>query len=77
MSMSGLRIWRRLRSAGRSRRCVTIRRRCGFLEYLTDERYPWVAICETQFGVRPVQVLDERNTIRHVVDYEGRPAGVR
>jgi hypothetical protein len=26
----------------------------GFLEYLTDERYPWVAICETQFGVRPV-----------------------
>lgn len=45
----------------------------GFLEYLTDERYPWVAICEAQFGVRPVQVLDERNTIRHVVDYEGRP----
>lgn len=45
----------------------------GFLEYLTDERYPWVAICETQFGVRPVQVLDERNTIRHVVEYEGRP----
>jgi integrase/recombinase XerC len=45
----------------------------GFLEYLTDERYPWVAICEAQFGVRPVQVLDERNTIRHVVEYEGRP----
>jgi integrase/recombinase XerC len=45
----------------------------GFLDYLTDERYPWVAICEVEFGVRPVQVLDERNTICHVVEYEGRP----
>ncbi len=45
----------------------------GFLEYLTDERYPWVDICEAQFGVRPVQILDERNLIRHVVEYEGQP----
>jgi integrase/recombinase XerC len=45
----------------------------AFLEYLTDERYPWVAICEAEFGERPVQVLDERNVIRHVVEYEGRP----
>jgi site-specific recombinase XerD len=45
----------------------------AFLDYLTDERYPWVAICETEFGVRPVQVLDERNAIAHVVEYEGRP----
>ena len=45
----------------------------GFLDYLTDERYPWVAICEAEFGVRPVQVIDERNAIAHNVEYEGRP----
>lgn len=45
----------------------------GFLDYLTDERYPWVAICEAEFAVRPVQILDERNAICHVVEYEGRP----
>jgi len=45
----------------------------GFLEYLTDERYPWAAICEAEFGERPVQVLDERNVIRHVIEYEGQP----
>ena len=22
----------------------------GFMDYLTDERYPWVAICEREFG---------------------------
>jgi integrase len=44
-----------------------------FLEYLCDERYPWVAICELEFGIRPVQVIDERNAIAHVVEYEGRP----
>lgn len=44
-----------------------------FLDYLTDERYPWVGICEAEFGVRPVQVIDERNAIVHVVEYEGRP----
>jgi integrase/recombinase XerC len=43
-----------------------------FLDYLIDERYPWVAICEAEFGVRPVQVIDERNAIAHVVEYEGR-----
>ncbi len=45
----------------------------AFLDYLTDERYPWRAICEAEFGRRPVQVLDERNAIRHVVEYEGDP----
>ena len=44
-----------------------------FLEYLCDERYPWVAICEVEFGARPVQIIDERNAIAHVVEYEGRP----
>jgi integrase/recombinase XerC len=45
----------------------------AFLDYLTDERYPWVAVCGTEFGVRPVQVIDERNAIAHNVEYEGRP----
>jgi site-specific recombinase XerD len=45
----------------------------AFLDYVTDDRYPWVAICEVEFGVRPVQVIDERNSIAHVVEYEGRP----
>ena len=49
---------------------ATLRR---FLDYLTDERYPWAAICEVEFGVRPVQVIDERNAIAHTVEYEGRP----
>jgi site-specific recombinase XerD len=44
-----------------------------FLEYVTDDRYPWVAICVEEFGVRPVQVIDERNAIVHNVEYEGRP----
>ncbi len=35
----------------------------AFLDYFTDERYPWVAICEVEFGVRPVQIIDERNAI--------------
>jgi integrase/recombinase XerC len=46
----------------------------AFLEYLTDERYPWSAICEREFGRRPVQVIDERNRIAHVTDFEGDPA---
>ncbi len=45
----------------------------AFLEYLTDERYPWAAICEREFGHRPVQVIDERNRIAHVTDFEGQP----
>lgn len=45
----------------------------AFVEYLTDERYPWAAICEREFGRRPVQVIDERNRIAHVSDFEGRP----
>jgi hypothetical protein len=42
-------------------------------EYVTDERYPWPAICEREFGRRPVQVIDERNSIVHLSDYEGAP----
>lgn len=45
----------------------------AFLDYVTDERYPWVAICEREFGLRPVQAIDARNTIMHLGDYEGDP----
>ena len=44
-----------------------------FLDYLIDERYPWAAICEREFEGRPVQVIDERNRIAHVVEFEGDP----
>ncbi len=44
-----------------------------FLDYLTDARYPWAAVCERQFGCRPVQPFDERNLIVHVDDWEGDP----
>jgi integrase/recombinase XerC len=44
-----------------------------FLGYLCDDRYTWMAICEAEFGVRPVQIIDERNAIAHDVEYEGRP----
>jgi integrase/recombinase XerC len=45
-----------------------------FLDYLADDRYPWVAICERHFGLRPMQVLFEENLIRRVSDYEGDPS---
>jgi integrase/recombinase XerC len=46
----------------------------GFIEYLTDERYPWIAICEREFGVRPVQILFEENSIAHLTEFEGQPS---
>jgi len=45
-----------------------------FMEYLTDERYPWAAICEREFGVRPVQILFEENSIVHLTEFEGQPS---
>lgn len=45
----------------------------AFLDYVCDPRYGWVAECEQQVGVRPVQVCHEDNTAAHVADYEGRP----
>lgn len=46
----------------------------GFLDYVTDGRYPWVAICDREFGAAPAQLLDERNRIAHVSEFEGDPA---
>lgn len=45
-----------------------------FLEYATDPRYGWPAICAERFGEAPQQLLHERNTIVHVNEYEGDPA---
>lgn len=44
-----------------------------FCEYLTDTRYPWAAECEQRFGVTPLQVFHEDNSISHVTEYEGDP----
>jgi integrase/recombinase XerC len=45
----------------------------GFLGYLVDPRYGWVAECEQRVGARPAQICHEDNTAAHVADYEGRP----
>jgi integrase/recombinase XerC len=45
----------------------------GFLAYLLDPRYGWVAQCEERVGARPAQICHEGNTGAHVADYEGRP----
>ena len=43
-----------------------------FCEYVTDARYGWPAKCLESFGLAPVQILHEGNTITHSSDYEGR-----
>ena len=45
----------------------------SFLDYVTDGRYPWLAICGREFGRSPLQVIDERNGIAHVTEFEGQP----
>jgi len=42
-----------------------------FLDYATDPRYGWPATCLERFGVAPVQVLHEWNTVAHVSEFEG------
>lgn len=44
-----------------------------FMEYLTDERYPWVARSIELAGTHPVQICHERNTAEHLAEFEGRP----
>lgn len=45
-----------------------------FLDFVSDPRYQWSAVCERLFGTHPVQICFEWNTVAHVSDYEGRPA---
>lgn len=44
-----------------------------FLEYLTDARYGWQAVCAERFGEAPQQLLDEWNMVLHLDAYEGTP----
>ncbi len=44
-----------------------------FLDYATDPRYGWPVTCLERFGVAPVQVLHEWNTVAHVSEFEGQP----
>ncbi|MEV0261052.1 tyrosine-type recombinase/integrase [Streptomyces sp. NPDC050617] len=44
-----------------------------FLEYVTDPRYGWLALCHEQFGQVPVQIWHELNTATHTAEYEGDP----
>jgi site-specific recombinase XerD len=44
-----------------------------FCDYILDTRYGWIAECLDRFGVAPVQVLHEWNTITHVSEFEGDP----
>lgn len=44
-----------------------------FCDYILDARYGWVTECLDRFGVAPVQILHEWNTITHVSEFEGDP----
>lgn len=44
-----------------------------FCEFLVDRRYGWADICWETFGRYPEVVFHERNTVSHVLDYEGDP----
>src|SRR3954451_14679434 len=45
----------------------------GFSEFACDRRYPWVVICEREFGCGPGQLFDERNLVAHLDGFEGDP----
>ncbi len=45
-----------------------------FCDYLTDTSYGWGRQCQDRFGVVPMQVCHEWNTVAHLNDYEGLPA---
>ncbi len=44
-----------------------------FVEYVTDRRYGWPAVCEQRFSQVPQRIFHEGNTIAHVADVEGQP----
>ncbi|MFF3006619.1 tyrosine-type recombinase/integrase [Kitasatospora sp. NPDC057940] len=44
-----------------------------FMDYVTDARYSWPAVCHERFGEAPAQILHEWNTVAHTSEYEGRP----
>ncbi|MGP3684613.1 hypothetical protein ACTVZO_07855 [Streptomyces sp. IBSNAI002] len=44
-----------------------------FCDYITSPHYQWPAECEERFGMHPVQICHEWNTVAHLVECEGRP----
>jgi hypothetical protein len=44
-----------------------------FMEYVTDPRYGWPAVCGERFGQGPQQIFHEGNTVVHASDFEGQP----
>ena len=44
-----------------------------FLEFASDPRYAWTAVCERLFGTHPAQICFEWNSAEHTSDSEGRP----
>ncbi len=44
-----------------------------FSEYACDRRYPWVVICEREFGRGPGQLFDRENLVAHLDEFEGDP----
>lgn len=46
----------------------------GFCSFITDPAYGWAQVCEEQFGMHPVQVLNEVNSAAHVADSEADAA---
>lgn len=45
----------------------------AFMDYLSDDRYEWPALCRQRVGAVPTQICHADNTAVHVSDYEGDP----
>ena len=45
----------------------------AFCDFITDQRYGWIAECRPRFEAAPSQVCFEWNTVAHTVDFEGMP----
>lgn len=45
----------------------------SFCSYILDGRYGWAGECERRFGTFPQQICHDWNTVRHLLEYEGRP----
>jgi hypothetical protein len=43
-----------------------------FSKYACDRRYPWVVICEREFGRGPGRLFEE-NLVKHLDEFEGDP----
>jgi integrase/recombinase XerD len=43
-----------------------------FMEYVTDPRYGWPAVCRERFGESPAQILHAENSIVHAAEFEGQ-----